>query len=403
MSPAPALLTALFLVLPLAHLTGLRNLVALLVVLWVIRSLIREHLRPPLAAPLAAWLLIGAASALWSPGAEDTLKATFYDIVLPAGAFYAAYLVSRRLGPYRILSAAVIAAPVLLSVFFLLAYALGGDTGSNSLQGRGGLFYYYPGPGISSTLCVYALPFALLLASGAGVGTGALGYLGLVCIVIVGIASDSRMFWPGAVAVLAVFWAWQWRILATAQRVRAGAILAVCAISALGMLVQLNAARGEPLAIVAQDNRPEAWRQWGKIAAQAPLLGYGLGLKRISATGKEKLPTEFAQRNSEMQFHAHNLLLNLVLQVGIAGLAVFMVLLGAMVREAWKERRDGPDRRVVSAALVALVAAMLTKNATDDFMHHAVVIAFWGYAGVLLGRLSALGEVEKPANEYTRH
>jgi hypothetical protein len=32
---------------------------------------------------------------------------------------------------------------------------------------------------------------------------------------------------------------------------------------------------------------------------------------------------------------------------------------------------------------------MVAKNFTDDFMDHAVVIAFWGYAGMLLGRLSA--------------
>jgi hypothetical protein len=30
---------------------------------------------------------------------------------------------------------------------------------------------------------------------------------------------------------------------------------------------------------------------------------------------------------------------------------------------------------------------MLTKNMTDDFMHHAGIIAFWGYAGMLAGRL----------------
>jgi hypothetical protein len=44
--------------------------------------------------------------------------------------------------------------------------------------------------------------------------------------------------------------------------------------------------------------------------------------------------------------------------------------------------------RAVGAALAALVAAMLTKNMTADFMHQAGVIAFWGYAGILLGRLS---------------
>jgi len=33
------------------------------------------------------------------------------------------------------------------------------------------------------------------------------------------------------------------------------------------------------------------------------------------------------------------------------------------------------------------VIVMLAKNFTDDFMDQAVVIAFWIYAGLLLGRL----------------
>jgi hypothetical protein len=36
-----------------------------------------------------------------------------------------------------------------------------------------------------------------------------------------------------------------------------------------------------------------------------------------------------------------------------------------------------------------LVIAMLAKNFTDDFMDQAVVIAFWIYVGMLLGRLRA--------------
>jgi hypothetical protein len=45
--------------------------------------------------------------------------------------------------------------------------------------------------------------------------------------------------------------------------------------------------------------------------------------------------------------------------------------------------------RTLGAAGFSLLIALLAKNSTDDFMDHAVVIAFWGYAGILLGRLSS--------------
>jgi O-antigen ligase len=385
LSFALPLVTLLFLVLPLAHLTGLRNSLAVLIALWAFTCLIRERLVPPLAIPIAAWLLLGTASALWSPDARDTVKAAFYDIVLPAGAFYGAYILSRRAVSYRILCAAIIAGSVMIAALTLLAYGLtSAEQISRAADRSGALLYYHPGEGATSTLCVYVLPIALLLASDAGRGTRSLGYLGLACIVIAGIASGNRMFWPSAVAVLAAFWAWQWPVLRIGQRITAAGVLVVCAVTAIGMV-----AGKDPLAVVARDNRPPAWQQWGKIATEAPLLGYGLGLKSIKSTAKVKLPADFAQRNPEMEFHAHSLLLDIVLQVGVVGLALFAVLLVALAREAWRAR-DGPECCAVGAALVALLVAMLAKNATDDFMHHAVVIAFWGYAGVLLGRLSAV-------------
>jgi O-antigen ligase len=86
--------------------------------------------------------------------------------------------------------------------------------------------------------------------------------------------------------------------------------------------------------------------------------------------------------------HAHNLFLDVVLQVGVVGLAVFCWLLAALAREAWRARDLGQWR--AGAALAALVVALVAKNLTDDFMDHAVVIAFWGYAGLLLGRAATM-------------
>src|SRR5690606_814242 len=79
--------------------------------------------------------------------------------------------------------------------------------------------------------------------------------------------------------------------------------------------------------------------------------------------------------------HAHNLFLNTVLQTGLIGLALLLGLLGALT---WRFLRQRHLHPVAAWAGVALVAAMLLKNTTDDFMRDAVAMYFWALAGWLL-------------------
>lgn len=366
-------LAALIPVLHVAHATGLRNLLAATIAVWTLILLWRARRWPPLALPVMAWIALGAASAAWSPDAESTLKSVFYDSVLPFGVMYAAYLGSRAM------PAAVTAGVALLAVFTAYAFL----TGQLLLlpdEGRAGLLYYYPGPGASSTLSVFALPVALLLAADEGRAARRMGYLALICILIAGLGSLNRMFLPSAVLVLAGFLFWQWPRLSPRRRVQAVAAILACTLAALGVVAAITSARdavGMP-----QDVRLQGWREWGSIALDAPLLGHGMGKKIIREVGRDRISAQLKAREPHLLTHGHNLFLDVVLQVGVAGLAVFCWLLAALVREAWRARGLGRWRE--GAALAALVVALVTKNLTDDFMDHAVVIAFWGYAGLLL-------------------
>jgi hypothetical protein len=128
-------------------------------------------------------------------------------------------------------------------------------------------------------------------------------------------------------------------------------------------------------------------RNGRQVAVEAPLLGCGFWPQSVKTTAERKLPSEFLKTDPEMLFHAHGVLFDIFLQAGLIGLAVFMALLAALVNAAWRTRNNSAALPV-GAAFAALVVAMLMKNASDDHMHHAVVIAFWGYAGVLVGRLA---------------
>lgn len=379
----PALAT-LVLVLHVAHATGLRNLLAAAVATSAAYLLIRARKLPPLALPAATWITLGLASAAWSPDADATLKAVVYDSVLPIGALWAAYLATRYAPASRAVPAAVVAGVAFLAALTALAYFAGVATQLPEESGSR-MFYYFPGPGVSSTMSVLALPIVLILAADGEAATRRAGYAAGACILLAGVGSLNRMFLPSATLVLGAFLLWYWPHLAPERRRRALAGVAACAIAAVGTVAMQTASR--EFASVTRDVRLDSWREWGAVAGEAPLLGHGFGRKILASLGRERISAQLADREPHIRSHAHNVFLDVVLQLGMVGLAVFSWLLAALVLEAWRARGD----RLASAALLSLVVALVAKNLTDDFMHQAVAIAFWAYAGLLLGRLSQNG------------
>ena len=146
------------------------------------------------------------------------------------------------------------------------------------------------------------------------------------------------------------------------------------------MLAYVNGVRGPD-----DDRRMQALREWSAIAEGAPWLGHGFGKEVLQASSDGRLSAQLARQDRNLRSHAHNLFVNTVVQVGFVGLAMFCLLLWALVARAYRAR--DPSRLPIGAALIALVAAMATKNLTDDLMGHAVVVAFWLYAGFLVGCL----------------
>lgn len=377
-------LTILVPVLHVAHATGLRNTLAAAVAIWTLSLLARRRERSPLAGPVLAWLLIGAASSFWSPDAETTMKSVLTDIVMPLGAFYAAYLASQQPQAFRNLTAVALGSMGIVAAFTVIAFAAG-LAEQLPVERRAGPLYYYPGPGVASTLAIYAAPFAFLLAGDPDRTQRYVGFGGIVCILLTGLGSTNRMFWIAFALALTTFHLWQLPSYTARQRTWIGIAIVGLAVLAGTMVQHLNAFRDPRDNAV--DIRLQGWREWSAIADDELLHGHGLGKKIIREVRGDRLSERLVALEGNFQSHAHNFFLNVVLQTGLLGLGALCALFGGLLREAYHAR--DPARLRASAALATLVIAMLTKNFTDDFMDQAVVIAFWIYAGVLLGRLRA--------------
>ena len=361
--------TLLLPVLHVAHLTGLRNTLAAIVAAWAIALLIRHRALPPVAVPVLGWVALGLASAFWSANAEATLKSVATDIVIPIGVFYAAHLVSGQRQALKYLAIALTASMAILAT---LALAAAVDA---SL-----VAHYYPGPGVASTLAVYALPVALALTRHDDRRFRHLGYGVIGLVIVVGLLTLNRTFWLAVVAALAAFGAWHWPVLSGKKRSALALGIAFAVAATVVAVASINGIRGPD-----DGRRMQALREWSAISSDAPWLGHGFGKDVVHQVSQGRLSAQLSRTDPNLRSHAHNLFVDIVVQVGLVGLVMFCLLLWALAALAYRAR--DPARLPAGGALIALIAAMAIKNMTDDFMDHAVVVAFWLHAGVLLGRL----------------
>jgi O-antigen ligase len=385
------LVAGLFAILPLAHVPALRNLLSLAAGILVTALLMRERRMPPLPAwPMAAWIALGTASALWSADSAATLHGVLYDMLLPTGVFLAAWRAAADERAFDRVRWAAAGGVLCLGIMVGLVFATGRSTAALLPDaGESSVTYYWPGVGVSSTFAAFIVPFGLFaLASVRRVERYA-GAVILAAAIAVAMVSQNRIVWPTIVLSCAAFTAWLWPALAPASRRIALAILCVGAVGAAGAFYHASFERRIAVPELGSDVRVQGWREWTGIALQQPLLGHGFGRAQVHLEGERGITQSIKQRDSFIASHGHNLFLDVAVQLGVVGLAVYLALLGALLREYWRLGGVGAPVRLrqLGATAFSLLVAMIAKNSTDDLMGHAVVIAFWGYAGVLLGRL----------------
>lgn len=129
------------------------------------------------------------------------------------------------------------------------------------------------------------------------------------------------------------------------------------------------------------DVRWKLWRFSVQKILENPWTGGGIGRAVF-----DKLYPEFMPENT-LIWHAHNMILNKGIQMGIPGMAAFFALWAALAAEVLRYARlPGPSRYLAIAGLAA-IAAIFAKNMTDDFFVRNSALFFWLFAGLLIGFL----------------
>lgn len=170
-----------------------------------------------------------------------------------------------------------------------------------------------------------------------------------------------------------------------------GALL-VLAILSLSALFNIQMARrtpanlqNAPAAETPQDVRITLlWPAAIENIRTTPWSGGGFGRNAY------KLRNPDVAKASPLFWHAHNIFLNKGVQMGLPGIIVFTLLLGALAWTVKPTRRlmiNQPALAVYSGAGIAMIGGIIAKNITDDYFIRDNALMFWLLTGALAGAI----------------
>jgi O-antigen ligase len=161
------------------------------------------------------------------------------------------------------------------------------------------------------------------------------------------------------------------------------AVVAVVALAFAGSLVEHNErffGSQAPFATAFErDLRPRIWATGVNQIVEAPWVGHGYGREIVSGAFIPLTPPHYPQLR-----HAHNTFLDVAIELGVVGLAIFVAILGALALAYGRLARNRATAALGVLGL-AVLAGFVEKNLTDDFMHRHNALVFWALNGMLLG------------------
>ncbi|MDR6493460.1 O-antigen ligase family protein [Paraburkholderia sp. 22099] len=359
--------------------------------------------RWPLFLPIAGWASWGLASVAWSAYPAVSIHAWCDEVLYPLVSFWGFWLLGTKT-PHvnRFVMINWIACVLLVGISAVYWGHLQPPTPSTFP------LHFYNRVGHTSTLAVFAI--ALFCGVLLRPRWWPVGVAGLVFCLFIGLATLNRFFWPAAAATLLV------ALFPLYRRHIVLALLAfvVVGVATVGTLeysarLRLSDAQGaaatRDIAIeghqvplpqafssigdtVSADTRPKLWAFYTSEAKRHKWIGVGFGKPLPGMVYRNEMPQNLLAIEPQALTHAHNLFMNTWLQTGVVGVVLETVLLLWLVGAFWRTRGGDPW---LCAAGIALVAGMIAKNTTDDFMWQTTMLAFWSFAGLLLGSAQRRG------------
>lgn len=130
------------------------------------------------------------------------------------------------------------------------------------------------------------------------------------------------------------------------------------------------------------------WIIWETALAnirEQPFSGGGFGREAF------KMRNQGFWKTHSSQWHAHNMVLNKGVQMGLPGMAAFIFLLLATLRvllPSPKLYRQSTQQWAYALAATTMSLGLFMKNMTDDFFVNDIAFLYWLLTGAVIGHLS---------------
>ena len=338
----------------------------------------------------AAWIALCVASLAWSIDAGYTLAELRREITYGAIAFIVFFAGTREPRQLHLWVKVLFAGALLLGIgewtHFLL-YTNGERASRFNL-----------GPGPFSTHVAILAPLLVLFAwrGPVGLGLSNRAMLGLgFALLIAGVAGDSRFLWVSLLASAIVAFSVYWWRTSSSHPARLGVQRAFVAILLLLPVFMAGSAEykvryypqaASTLESLELDERPLIWKIAVGKALETPVAGHGYGREIVGADISAQLA---AAGHMTPYYHGHNVFLDMVIQLGVIGLAVFCAFIASLAM-AFASARNAENGLPLAITGLAMLAGYLVKDMTDDFFFRPNSLVFWAIAGMLLGLAARL-------------
>jgi len=389
---------ALLAILPLAHVTALRNaLVGAVAAAALAQFRFTPWKNVPGLPQWLIWLAFAAISIGWSALPEASFQSFRTDQFYPFVIFLVSFILVEAYGGRLAFAMGATIGAVLCVATMASAVILGTDPDAAAQPGVLGWLAWRAGPAPDSNtyIAFIAVPlYRVVVRSRAGWPR----WVAALCVAVfaaLGFLSESRTL-IATLFVSLIGFLMAYGILRGTLRWKSVLTIAVLGLIVSGASIEVisrarlpesrPAGRSVAIEMIASDSRPAIWAAYAGLARLQPWFGVGLGRSVPPRAYHLEEDRTLLQIDAQAATHGHNLILDLVLEVGVVGLALWLWLHYEMVRLAWQRARAGGDReKAWAAAVVALVLALLVKNSTNDLAVYGNAILFWALMGATLG------------------
>ena len=133
------------------------------------------------------------------------------------------------------------------------------------------------------------------------------------------------------------------------------------------------------------DIRWAMWKASLAVVADSPWQGRGFGIHAFQSLKNKQIPDHL------FIGHAHNLLINKAIQLGIPGLLAFLIFyFSPLVFLSVNLKKE--DARPIACAAIAILAGVFLKNMTDDFFNRDSAYLYWIIMGAFFAYLQNIDQ-----------